>query len=225
MTPPGGARRSSARSARPRSSGEPSRGYASCAPPATGCSTRSRPSPRWSSPRRAPSRGWPGAMRPRCCSTPACCCRGPTCAPARSACGAGWPWRRWCVRPVPTGGCWWWATPPRRPCRRWCVPTPRASPVASSPSGSPPGCPRRCGSRPWRGRRTRFARWSERQTWPDPVDVLGPVPLGPDRARLVVRVPRAQGAELTRALAAAQAARSARKESAVRVQVDPVVLG
>ena len=69
------------------------------------------------------------------------------------------------------------------------------------------------------------ARLAERQTWPDPVDVLGPVPLGPDRARLVVRVPRAQGAALARALAAAQATRSARKESPVRVQVDPVVLG
>ncbi len=65
----------------------------------------------------------------------------------------------------------------------------------------------------------------ERQAWPDPVDVLGPVPLGPDRSRLVVRVPRGQGGGLTTALASAQAARSARKQPPVRVQVDPVVLG
>ncbi len=61
--------------------------------------------------------------------------------------------------------------------------------------------------------------------WPDPTDVLGPVPLGPDRVRLVLRVPRAQGAALSRALAALQGTRSARKLPPVRVQVDPVALG
>jgi len=63
------------------------------------------------------------------------------------------------------------------------------------------------------------------QGWPDPVELLGPVPLGADRARLVVRVPRAQGAALARALTAAQATRSAHKQPPVRVQLDPTTLG
>jgi len=71
-------------------------------------------------------------------------------------------------------------------------------------------------------------------------EVLGPVPVepsGPERApdtvgdaaddqvRALVRAPRAQGMELARALAAAQAGRSARKEGGgVRVQLDPAEL-
>jgi primosomal protein N' (replication factor Y) len=62
---------------------------------------------------------------------------------------------------------------------------------------------------------------------PEAADVLGPVPV-PARAsdeeaeeRLVVRVPRAQGAALAHALGEAQRLRSARKLEPVRVQVDP----
>ncbi|THJ11435.1 primosome assembly protein PriA, partial [Nocardioides sp.] len=51
---------------------------------------------------------------------------------------------------------------------------------------------------------------------------LGPLPAEEaDEERLVVRVPRAQGAALARALAEAQRLRSARKMEPVRVQVDP----
>jgi primosomal protein N' (replication factor Y) (superfamily II helicase) len=68
-------------------------------------------------------------------------------------------------------------------------------------------------------------------------EVLGPVPVeqaGPgqppetaadDQVRALIRVSRARGAELARALAAAQAGRSARKEGGgVRVQLDPAEL-
>ena len=69
------------------------------------------------------------------------------------------------------------------------------------------------------------AELAEQQSWPEPVEVLGPVPVAPDRARLVVRVPRGQGSALAQALAAAQATRSAHKQQPVRVQLDPTVLG
>ena len=61
--------------------------------------------------------------------------------------------------------------------------------------------------------------------WPAPAERLGPAVLAPDRARLVVRVPRAQGPALAAALVAVQAAASARKQPPVRVQLDPVALG
>ena len=57
---------------------------------------------------------------------------------------------------------------------------------------------------------------------PVPVEAQGPQQDGKDRVRALVRAPRAQGAALARALAAAQAGRSARKEGGgVRVQLDP----
>jgi primosomal protein N' (replication factor Y) len=62
------------------------------------------------------------------------------------------------------------------------------------------------------------------------LEILGPVPVeaqGPQRdgVRALVRAPRAEGAALARALAAAQAGRSARKEGGgVRVQLDPADL-
>ncbi|MFC5730069.1 primosomal protein N' [Nocardioides vastitatis] len=57
---------------------------------------------------------------------------------------------------------------------------------------------------------------------PEAAEVLGPLPAEEaDEERLVVRVPRAQGAALARALAEAQRLRSARKMEPVRVQVDP----
>ena len=56
-------------------------------------------------------------------------------------------------------------------------------------------------------------------------EVLGPVPLeqpGEDQVRALVRAPRAQGGALAKALQAAQAGRSARKEGGgARVQLDP----
>jgi primosomal protein N' (replication factor Y) (superfamily II helicase) len=63
-----------------------------------------------------------------------------------------------------------------------------------------------------------------------PVPVVGRVPGQPDAAetgeRMLVRVPRPLGAELATSLKAAQAGRSARKApGAVRVELDPVVLG
>jgi primosomal protein N' (replication factor Y) len=70
---------------------------------------------------------------------------------------------------------------------------------------------------------------------PEAAEVLGPVPLvdaprdlssdEEDLARLVLRVPRAEGAALSAALLDLQRGRSARKLSHVRVEVDPLRLG
>jgi primosomal protein N' (replication factor Y) len=71
---------------------------------------------------------------------------------------------------------------------------------------------------------------------PDVAEVLGPVPVDdparpatrqadPPLVRVVVRVPRTHGAELSRALVALQGVRDAKKLDPVRVQVDPVALG
>ncbi|MFC4602684.1 primosomal protein N' [Rhodococcus kronopolitis] len=75
---------------------------------------------------------------------------------------------------------------------------------------------------------------------PDGVQPLGPVPLPPgerlpfsgdgpepaDVERMLLRVPRAAGGALARALAEAQAVRGARKSAgSVRVQIDPVRIG
>lgn len=59
---------------------------------------------------------------------------------------------------------------------------------------------------------------------PEGTEVLGPVPDG-NQSRVVLRVPRAKGAALARALGEVQRVRSARKLDAVRIQVDPVDLG
>jgi primosomal protein N' (replication factor Y) (superfamily II helicase) len=65
---------------------------------------------------------------------------------------------------------------------------------------------------------------------PDQAEILGPVPAEPNGAepdpepaeRALIRIPRTDGLVLARALHAAQAARSARKDgAAVRVQLDP----
>ncbi len=65
---------------------------------------------------------------------------------------------------------------------------------------------------------------------PERAEILGPVPAGPDgpepdadpQERLLIRTPRPDGLALARALHAAQAARSARKDGGVvRVQLDP----
>ncbi len=58
---------------------------------------------------------------------------------------------------------------------------------------------------------------------PDGAEVLGPTPAGDD-VRLVVRVPRAAGSALSRALVELQGVRDAKKLPALRVQVDPLAL-
>ena len=56
-------------------------------------------------------------------------------------------------------------------------------------------------------------------------ELLGPVPFGDDgESRAVVRVPRNQGLDLSRALGEVQRVKSARKLDAVRIQVDPPTL-
>jgi primosomal protein N' (replication factor Y) len=61
---------------------------------------------------------------------------------------------------------------------------------------------------------------------PAGADVLGPVPGREGAVRALVRVPKAHGAALARALRAAQGVRSARKApDPVRVQIDPVEIG
>ncbi|MBB3044411.1 primosomal protein N' [Nocardioides soli] len=59
---------------------------------------------------------------------------------------------------------------------------------------------------------------------PPAAEVLGPVDLAEGESRVVVRVPRAEGLALSRALGELQRVRSARKLDAVRVQVDPPTL-
>ena len=54
--------------------------------------------------------------------------------------------------------------------------------------------------------------------------MLGPVDVGEGECRVVVRVPRAHGAALSRALGELQRIRSSRKLDAVRIQVDPSTL-
>jgi primosomal protein N' (replication factor Y) len=60
---------------------------------------------------------------------------------------------------------------------------------------------------------------------PAPAEPLGPVPAGDGAERLLLRVPRADGAALAAALHAAAAVRSARKApDPVRIQLDPLEL-
>lgn len=64
--------------------------------------------------------------------------------------------------------------------------------------------------------------------WPQHAEVLGPVPLDPrdptSPQRLILRIPRRDGAALSRALQEISAERSAAKLSGVRIQVDPTRL-
>jgi primosomal protein N' (replication factor Y) len=62
------------------------------------------------------------------------------------------------------------------------------------------------------------------ESWPEPHELLGPVPTGDDEVRLVIRVPRVQGSELATALQRVQSQRSARKAPPLRVRVDPYAL-
>jgi primosomal protein N' (replication factor Y) len=56
---------------------------------------------------------------------------------------------------------------------------------------------------------------------PPGTEILGPVEVDEGESRVVVRVPRAHGPALSRALGEVQRVRSARKLAAVRIQVDP----
>jgi primosomal protein N' (replication factor Y) len=58
-------------------------------------------------------------------------------------------------------------------------------------------------------------------TLPRGTEVLGPVEAGADASRVVLRIANARGPALSAALQQLQAARSSRKLSPVRVQVDP----
>jgi len=55
-------------------------------------------------------------------------------------------------------------------------------------------------------------------------EVLGPVQVEEEQFRLVVRVPRAEGAAMSAALRDLQQRRSARKLPHLRIQVDPLHL-
>jgi primosomal protein N' (replication factor Y) len=59
------------------------------------------------------------------------------------------------------------------------------------------------------------------EAWPEPSELLGPVPLGDDEVRLVIRAPRRQGPALAAALGRVHAQRSARKAPPLRIRVDP----
>lgn len=58
--------------------------------------------------------------------------------------------------------------------------------------------------------------------WPSGTDVLGPVPLGEGRERLILRAPRRAGVALAERLKQEQSKRSAAKLPPLRVQVDPL---
>jgi primosomal protein N' (replication factor Y) len=60
---------------------------------------------------------------------------------------------------------------------------------------------------------------------PPAAEVLGPVAMSEEESRVVVRVPRAHGPALSRALGDLQRLRSSRKLDAVRIQVDPHSIG
>jgi primosomal protein N' (replication factor Y) len=61
---------------------------------------------------------------------------------------------------------------------------------------------------------------------PESAQVIGPVPVDADTERMLIRVPRSEGADLAARLKAAAAGRSARRSAApVRIQLDPRELG
>lgn len=62
---------------------------------------------------------------------------------------------------------------------------------------------------------------ADARDWPAHAEILGPVPLDEDRARLIVRVPRTQGPELGAAVHRLNALRSSKKLPALRTRIDP----
>ncbi len=77
------------------------------------------------------------------------------------------------------------------------------------------------------GPRDAVEAWVAEARLPAAAEVLGPAPLpGSEESRALIRCPRSAAAELSAAVHAAQAARSARRaEPHVRVVIDPVALG
>jgi len=65
----------------------------------------------------------------------------------------------------------------------------------------------------------------EQLALPDHAEVLGPLVVDDDTSRAVVRVPRGERETLTSALRQIQGARSTRKRTHVRVQIDPHDIG
>jgi primosomal protein N' (replication factor Y) len=59
------------------------------------------------------------------------------------------------------------------------------------------------------------------QSWPQPSELLGPVPVDDGDARLIVRMPRSYARQLAGALKTLASTRSAHKLPVLRVQVDP----
>ena len=130
--------------------------------------------------------------------------------------------RRWCAPGAARSRS---ATRPTPRCRRSCAGTRPASPTASPQERQEARLPPAC----------RLATVTgEPGAVDDALTLLAPpdaasrcsVPCRPatSEERLVLRTPRARGAELSRALGELQRVRSSRKLDAVRVQVDPVSL-
>jgi primosomal protein N' (replication factor Y) len=72
------------------------------------------------------------------------------------------------------------------------------------------------------GRPEAVAEFLDAAKLPDDAEVLGPVPVGDDQERMLIRVSRGRAAELAKLLHEAAAGRSVRKApSPVRVQIDP----
>ena len=166
-------------------------------------------------PPRAPSRS-PRAATPRwCCSTPGCCSAAPTCAPTRRRCAAGATPPAWSGPagavvvgrgPRPPGAAGAGALGPGR----------LRGPRDARAAGGPPAARQPDGDRDRRAGRRRRRPDPARRRRPG-AEVLGPVAgRGEGESRVVVRVPRAQGRALSRALGDLQRMRSSRKLDAVR---------
>lgn len=69
------------------------------------------------------------------------------------------------------------------------------------------------------------AAWLRAIGAPPGAETLGPIPVDEESARAIVRVPREAGAALARAVKQTQATRSARKQTHLRVELDPLDLG
>ena len=136
--------------------------------------------------------------------------------------------RRWCgaaglvgARAAPWS---WSATRPSRSSRRWCGGTRPASPSASRPRAAEAHLPPASRLATITGEPGAVDDALTLLDRPPGTEVLGPVEVDDGVSRVVVRVPRAHGAALSRALGEVQRVRSARKLDAVRIQVDPVTL-
>ncbi len=136
------------------------------------------------------------------------------------ACAAGPTPSRWCV---PVAARWSWATRPWRRCRRWCAGTSAASRPARPASRVEAHLPPASRLATITGEPGAIDDALVLLAAPEAAEVLGPVELPEDegRSRVVVRVPRHQGAALSQALGDLQRMRSSRKLDPVRIQVDP----